>query len=186
MNTVGDFKNAPVGAIASDPEGRKAVKTFSDVDPWDREGGWNISDHSMQEYGYTLDPVPSPAPTTVREALDLAWELADPVEEGQTIPKGVKYLERYSSGIREYVSFRDMNVLPTLVEYVRTLDPLPAPKPDWLDAPALLARHKDWGSPAVFEREDSTGVQWVRDSKVYHWCELTDITPLYPKEKEND
>ena len=67
-----------------------------------------------------------------------------------------------------------------------TLDPLPDPEPDWLGAPAVMARLGNWIScadPQVFTRKDKTGTQWTREAGVYHWTELEEVTPLYPKEE---
>lgn len=126
------------------------------------------------------------APTTAREALDLAWSLAHVVREGQTIPKGAKYLERYVSGVREYVAHHDVNVLPAWVEKIRTLDPLPDPEPDWLDAPAVKARVK--GYPVLFTLVPVDGPRHHRwhspvkgEGETFDWQDLTDVTPLYPK-----
>ena len=62
-----------------------------------------------------------------------------------------------------------------------TLDPLPDPEPDWLDAPAVLAVCNDSMDRAVLVRENEAGTQWVRDTKVYRRDELIDVVPLYPK-----
>lgn len=123
-------------------------------------------------------------PKTAREALDLAWELAHPVKEGDVIPKGTDYLVRYGKGERPATARTGSDRFAS--EYdearARTLDPLPEPTPDWLDAPAVIAFVKGHGGdPQVFSRENKTGTQWLRDTKVYRWDELTVVTPLYQK-----
>lgn len=180
MSTLEEFMAAPPGSTAS---GQSAIKTFDDdAMPWMTRGYKWLSDKEMAENGYVLD---TPAPKTAREALDLAWELAHPVKEGQVIPKGTDYLVRYGKGERPAPARTGSDRFAS--EYdearARTMDPLPEPTPDWLDAPAVLAFVKGHGGdPQVFERENKTGTQWLRDTKVYRWDELTVVTPLYPKE----
>ena len=126
------------------------------------------------------------APKTAWEALDLAWDLAHPVKEGQVIPKGTRYLEVTLSGLRERTASGDRKITPELAT-VRTLDPLPDPEPDWLDAPAVLATHKDSHdrlSPSVWTRDPIDSDRWVTGPFSAHWSELTDVTPLYPEGKK--
>lgn len=58
MSTLEEFENAPVGATATHPDGRKAVGTFDYV-----EGRWYATDYNwytdgeMARQGYILDPV---------------------------------------------------------------------------------------------------------------------------------
>ena len=122
-------------------------------------------------------------PTTAREALALAWELAHPVKEGQLIPVGTRLVTRRDNeitiGRNDYF---DIAVNRWDVENRRTLDPLPDPEPGWLDAPAVLAVCNDSMDRAVFVRENEAGTRWVRDTRFYRWDDLRDVTPLYPKE----
>lgn len=126
-------------------------------------------------------------PTTAREALDLAWDLAHPVREGQVIPAGswVIHADLDDDGAMEVYKTGPGILEPHKeVGIIRTFDPLPDPLPKWTKAPAVLAatifedrsEHR-----TVFARENKTGTQWLRDTKVYRWDELTDVVPLYPK-----
>lgn len=122
-----------------------------------------------------------------KDALDLAWELAYPVKEGQTIPRGTKYLERHNGALREYTAFHDMNPKAGEGELIRSQDPLPDSVPDWLDAPAVLANvdaHDEFGEriKGVFyqvydNRWTTDGTEWT-----FHWNELHEVTPLWPRE----
>lgn len=123
-------------------------------------------------------------PKTAQEALERAWDLAHPVKAGQTITSGTRYLHRsdlypISAGVVVIERQASLNDEATF----RTLDPLPEPeaRPEWTNAPAVLAFYLDYGC-LLFERENETGTQWVRNNKVYHWYELEDAVPLYPKE----
>lgn len=178
--TFEEFENAPSGATATDPDGRVAVKTFDDdIDPWmTRDYKW-LSDTEMAENGYVLGPLP---PATAREALDLAWSLAHPVKEGQVIPAGTDYLVS-RNGERPATMRTNLDQFASKTDETnrRTLDPLP----EWRDAPAVIAFVKGHdGDPQVFARENKTGTQWLRDTKVYRWDELADVVPLYPKEAD--
>ena len=73
-----------------------------------------------------------------------------------------------------------------------TLDPLPDPEPDWLDAPAVMARPEDDTWVAVWQpceapwcsgatRNESRWVSPRGGAGCRSWRELTDVTPLYPK-----
>ena len=186
MSTIEDFENAPVGSTATSPNGNIAIKTSRRDLEWsvyDPRGWYRDNYRSAEMVLYTLTPA---APTTAREALDLAWELGHEVKEGQTIPEGTRYLEFPNSEMREYTAPISLDISPIFVPKVRTLDPLPDPKPDWANAPAVVAFVKGRvGDPQVFSRENEDGTQWVRDTKVYHWTELIDVTPLYPKGQES-
>ena len=182
MSTIEDFENAPVGATATrNTTGSRAVKTYEDKWSWVPLNGFYSEDTEMAKQGCTLDP---PAPTTAREALDLAWELAHPVKEGQIIPKGTRYLQRVEGDLREYTEYRDTAISKGRSILVRTLDLPPDPLPDWLDAPAVIAT-PGWGP----DRE-----VWVPKSGGYwkcpccrtdsHWTDLRDVIPLYPKGQE--
>ena len=126
MSTIRDFENAPVGATATSLSGNRAVKMGDGEQRWITRGGGHWSDKEMARWGYTLD---QPAPATAREALDLAWELAHPVREGQKIPAGTLYMQRTKvpRGVVEAL-------LPFTVwgeaAPIRTLDPLPDPEPE--------------------------------------------------------
>lgn len=124
------------------------------------------------------------APTTAQEALDLAWELAHPVEEGQTIPSGADYLFRHGLGYNLEVQLGDRKIDSLDAGIFRTLDPLPDPLPDWTKAPAVLARVKGWVScanPQAFTRGGEDGHDWWLNLQLYKWSDLEEVTPLYPK-----
>lgn len=187
MSAIQEFKDAPVGATATAPNGNIAVKTGRSMFMWtiyDSLGKLcdNLDSHEMVLY--TLVPT---APTTAREALDLAWNLAHPIKEGQFIPEGVRYVRRsQDGGLVTLTAAGDWTPDPRHRDGVRTLDPPPETEPDWLDAPAVIAYVKGRvGDPQVFSRENEDGTQWLRDTRVYRWDELTGVTPLYPEgEKE--
>ena len=133
MNTVEDFKNAPVGATATLGDGRRAMKKKIDRFPWVTTFDYvRLSSAELVEKGYILD---QPTPTTASEALELSWELAHEVKPGQAIPKGTRYLEFHNSTVKEYTAQIDCKIRPEFVPAPRTLEPLPDPKPDWLDQP---------------------------------------------------
>lgn len=58
--------------------------------------------------------------------------------------------------------------------------------PEWAEAPAVLARLKTWipsATPRVFARYEHDHGYWLAmGPPAYHWTELTDVIPLYPKE----
>ena len=180
MNTVEDFKNAPIGAIAINDSGIRAVKKTDDGEwCWLTPKGSYLSDDGVAYWEYKLY---LPVPTSAREALDLAWELAHEVKEGQVIPKGVRLLDRFDSN--------DFSVYTTLVDFtinarealsIRTLEPLPNPEPDWLDAPAVIAwsRWDDLRREKVWTKADECYKS--TDSEIIDWSGLCDVTPLYPK-----
>ena len=129
-------------------------------------------------------------PTTAREALALAWELAHPVKEGQIIPVGTWLVERrgdeFAVGKNDYfeATANDWDV-----KNRRTLDPLPDPEPDWLDAPAVIARCgycslEDHGLQITLHGRVSNGRKWecTECQTATDWSNLRDVTPLYPKE----
>ena len=183
MSTIEDFKNAPVGATAIHPLASRAMKTDNREGSWVTPRGNYFSDEGMVNWGYTLDPL-EPCPASAREALDLAWELAHEVKVGQVIPEGARYLEFHNSTVKEYIAYGDREINVGTAPITRTLEPLPEQEPDWLDAPAVMARLKSWASdhnPQVFRRETESGAQWSLDTEMYRWDELIDGTPLYPK-----
>ena len=130
MSTIKDFENAPVGATATSPDGQKVyrreTKTLMGAD-WVRgegEARLRADADGLANFGYTLGPAPSPAPTTAREALELAWELAHEVKEGQAIPEGTRFLLRDEFGLlREDEILDDWEHNPP-PDNIRTLDPL--------------------------------------------------------------
>ena len=183
MSTVEDFENAPVGATATNRFGIRAMKMPRTELRWILPSGVYVDDKSIVKWGYTLD-----LPTTAREALDLAWGLAHEVKEGQVIPGGTRFLESHSSGVREYTASSDLTISPGLAPIFRTLEPLPDPEPDWLDAPAVIAHV---GAPniqptSVFVPTGTHPDRWGRfDSEwTFHWNELRDVIPLYPREQD--
>lgn len=183
MSTVEDFENALVGATATHRDGCRAAKIYNGERRWITSRGIHLNDKEMALRGYTLDPS---APTTAREALDLAWELAHEAKPWQVIPKGARYLERQDFGLREYTVASDFKIRPECLP-LRTVEPLPEPLPDWLDAPAVLANEPGTGKRGVFIPTDKdTGERWavVFSALSYPWQELTDVTPLYPKGQE--
>ena len=180
MSKMEDFENAPFGATATHDNGSRAMKTDKVGRSWILQNKIYLDDEEMAHWNYTLDPSVS-APTTVREALDLAWELAHEVEEGQHIPDGVRLLDRFDGN--------DFSVYTTLVGFtsnarealtIRTLDPLPDPEPDWLDAPAVIATTIGNDNHRTFANVGNS--RWYAPGeKSYLWTDLTDVTPLYPK-----
>ena len=183
MNTMADFKNAPGGAIATSPYGGRAMKIYGGAWHWITSRGNRLNDTEMELQGYTLGP--APAPTTAREALDLAWELAHEVEEGQTIPAGTDYLVS-RNGERPVIMRTTIDQLTSKAFGTnrRTLDPLPDPEPDWLDAPAVLATCGCRGIELWRPHDEKDGI-WV-SARGEHalWSSLRDVTPLWPKENE--
>ena len=188
MNTVEDFENAPVGATATSRDGRhmyrREAETLAGAD-WVRGEGdgrlWADAE-GLAHYGYTLGPALT-APTTAREALDLAWELAHPLKEGQYIPEGTACLARFDDGYLSYYETPGELITSESRFVIRTLDPLPDPEPDWLDAPAVLARlPRGWEPPGehVFIRTNG-GTHWKLNGLSMHWTQIRDVTPLYPK-----
>ena len=177
MNTVEDFENAPIGATATHAGGGRAVKIVDDR--WMLSNGRYMNDEEMGSY--TLEPL-EPSPASAREALDLAWNLAHEVKEGQIIPEGTRYLEVTSVGLKVYTAMRDFNIRSSHVTVIRTLEPLPEPEPDWLDAPAVLARTDNDQFLRVWSAHK--GDLWASTSHTYTrlWQNLRDVTPLYPKE----
>ena len=187
MNTLEEFEAAPIGATATSPY-RTVVKTGLSTAPWVSEvrypGGHTAVERNTPEQlvrgRFILAPVPA-VPQSAREALDLAWNLAHPVKEGQAIPEGSFYLAKATDGtIRPFQAIADLEFYsPTTF---RTLDPLPEPEPDWLDAPAVLATCGCRGIE-LWERHNVKDGIWVsRDGENALWSTLRDVTPLYPKE----
>ena len=195
MSTLEDFESAPVGATATGPNGERAIKTHSYSFPWNTARHTGVNDFaSLRLFHdcYVLDPAP---PSTAREALDLAWYLAHPVKKGQVIPAGTRVIDREGSGIVVECPaiHRTVDGRPLWMD-IRTLDPLPEPTPDWLDAPAVLAKINRSSSlypPNEFlvwapckkgdhAEEGSWAVPGIE--ACVEWQDLTDVTPLYTKE----
>lgn len=186
MNTTVDFENAPIGATATSPDGGKAVKTFdTDELPWlSNDSGW-CSNDDMSRQGFTFDNSPHPAPTTAREALELVWKLAHEMKEGHEVPTGTECIAKVSDG--EFMTYRSLKPFdgvrrPGWAE-ARTLDPFPEPEPDWLTAPAVLATD-DRDRRGSFFPVTGSDKYWqsAQSGLRFHWNELRDVTPLYPKE----
>lgn len=185
MSTIEDFENAPIGATAYCDDGVRAMKMLSGGEPrWIAQGWSRLDVEGMVNWGYKLDP---PAPTTAREALDLAWELAHPVKEGQVIPEGTRYLEVTRSGLRERAAVIDHTIKPRLAPSVRTLeklpDPEPDPEPDWLGAPAVLATCYGCDEDGQAQSVHVPSFRWWRCTVCtsdVSWRVLDDVTPLYP------
>lgn len=190
MSTIEDFRNAPAGATATRDDGNRAMKRTDGGRRWALTNGLHYDDEEMVYWGFTLDPI-GPRATSAREALDLAWELAHEVKPGQVIPWGTRLLKFEGPEVLAYTAQRDLKIMSKFAPALRTLDPLPEsepePEPDWLDAPAVMARVAGWPSchdPQVFTRGNEIGTQWVLDTKFYHWAELVEVTPLYPRGQE--
>ena len=182
MNTIEDFKNAPIGATATHKAtGNRVMKVDGVELRWITRWGRRLNDKEVVRWGFTLDPI-EPAPTTAREALNLAWELAYPVREGQEIPEGTQLLELHGHQLKGYTAVIDHTVSPNLASTTRTLDPLP----DWLDAPAVLAwsRWDDVRREKVWSKVDKCYKS--TDGEIVYWSNLLDVTPLYPNEKETE
>ena len=179
MSTIEDFKNVPIGTTATDADGNRTMKVNDGEQCWITPWGFYLNDVDMGDF--TLDV---PAPTSVREALDIAWELAYEVKPGQVIPAGTRYLEDQGSGLNERHARCDFNISPGIAPSIRTLKPLPDPEPDWLDAPAVIAA--TCRCPDQKVRVPKADGHWkcscCRDE--HHWSDLVDVTPLYPKESE--
>ena len=186
MSTIKDFENAPVGATAThETMGLRVMKINDSTRDWITPRGGYLSDEEVASRDFALDPS---APTTAREALYLAWELAHEVKPGQVIPKGDRLLEFDDSGLKEYTAQCDIKIDPDLAPVFRTFVPLPDPEPDWLDAPAVLASHPlcaDTEQIGLWIPASGEGMwEWPFQQGEFkaHWSELEDVTPLYPKE----
>ena len=180
MSTVEDFENAPVGATATHSLGSRAMKIDDGEQRWITPSGNQYNDGGMVFWEYTLD---LPAPTTVREALDLAWELAHEVKPGQVIPADTRFLEVTGVGLGERIAHFDFEIDPSHVPNIRTLEPLPDPEPDWLDAPAVIA--VCWYCETeTLHALPECGNRWkcAECHTSTPWRSLTEVTPLYPEE----
>lgn len=182
MSTIEDFENAPVGATATHDSGSRALKTDKVGESWILQNESYLSDEGMVFWNYTLD---QPAPATAREALDLAWELAYPVKEGQVIPKGTHILRLVGGQVRVFQNIWGLDeIAPFELPYFRTLEPLPDPEPDWVDALVVLARlvKAEPDSPPSLWANLGGGM-WgnVETTKRAEVWDLRDVTPLYPK-----
>ena len=186
MKKFKDFKNAPVGATATTALGRRAMKIDDGEQCWITPSGNRYNDGGMVFWDYTLDP---PAPTSAREALDLAWELAHEVKDGQVIPAGTRYLELYGSGLEEYTTRLDLRINSSLAPIVRTVEPLPEPLPEWLDAPAVLAECLNCNADGLTNsvHVNFIGERWActECQRTLPWRDLRDVVPLYPKGQDD-
>lgn len=122
------------------------------------------------------------APTSAQEAFELAWNLAYPVKEGQVIPAGTRYLQWVEGNLREYTEHLGITVTKGKSILARTVDPLPATEPDWLDAPAVLASMNDCSSQKVWLPKSDGHWECTCCGTERHWSKMADVTPLYPKE----
>ena len=187
MIKIEDFENAPVGATATRADGHRAMKINDGVRGWIAPKDSYLSDKGMAHFGYTLDPT---VPATAREALDMglnvAWDLAHEVKEGQVIPEGAWLVERRDNKITvEKNTFFDITVDEWGAENIRTVEPLPDPKPDWLNAPAVLAYGPATNLLQVWVKDNQdTGYYKTITNRSVHYVALNDVTPLYPKEGE--
>lgn len=184
MNTIEDFKNAPVGATATLSNGLRIMRTGYFEGIWVGQNGGFMSDEQVEGRGYTLDQ-----PTTAQEALELAWGLAYEVTVGQVIPEGTRYLESHGDELKIFTARVDFTSRsPELAAMIRTLDRLPDPDlarvPYWIDAPAVLAATSMWTDQKVWV--PVSGGVWkcscCRDE--LHWYELVDVDPLYTEGQE--
>lgn len=185
MSTIEDFENAPVGATATNADGLRAMKMDDSEWCWIIRPGVYLDDKEMVSRGYTLDPSPF-APTTAREALELVWELAHPVKEGQVWPDRAQGISKVNGELLTFTAHRAYPVVESDVRVARSLEPLPEPEPDWLDAPAVIAtlpEGVDVDGLRVWVGCDN-GLFWTTQETEFeaHWSELMDVTPLYPKE----
>ena len=171
MSTVEDFEKAPAVATSYCDDLGLAMKVGDLRSRWVTPDGSYLRDVEMEIWGYRL--------MSARVALNLAWKLAHPVWEGQTIPKGTRYLKTNASGLAEFVAQYDFKIQPGVVSVVRTLERLPDPEPDWLDAPAVLAVCNDTMARAVFVRRGND--QWKSVLYDVGTADLRDVTPLYPE-----
>ena len=186
MIKVEDFKNAPVGATATHANGSRAMKIDDACQYWITPRGGYLSNEEVALRDFALDPS---APTTAREALDLAWVLAHEVRPGQVVPKGTRYLQLRDNEPHTYTTICDIKLSDVYVQ-VRTLEPEPEPEPepDWLYAPAVFARcgycsYEDSGLPITLHGPVLNGQKWecAECQTATDWPNLRDVTPLYPK-----
>lgn len=188
MSTVQDFENAPVGATATKHAGLRAVKTDLSEWPWTSIipgatwGSESYTPEDMSSQGFTLDPEPTPAPTTAREAFDLAWNLGHPVKEGQKIPADTKWMTRVGGNVQEATMRLDYTVTANDTYIIRTHEPLPEPEPGWLTAHAVLAAMNDCSEQKVWLPKSDGNWECTCCGVVRHWSKMTDVTPLWPKE----
>lgn len=188
MSTIEEFKNAPAGATARIP-GVSNVMVKGDPElprPWTDLISTVYTDQEVADLGYVLDPAPT-APTSAREALDLAWELAHPVKEGQVLPANTETISISDVSLHMTSEGWDKVVEPGLVGILRTLEPLPEPEPEWLEAPAVMATCTgcDEEEPGFTVHICMYAGDWrcVECSHTTQWRNLRDVTPLYPKEQ---
>lgn len=128
----------------------------------------------------------APHAMTAREHLDAAWEAAHVPADGM-IHAGAEYVARkrerevrgpFTTG----ATIPDTD--PSGVLRRRLLDP-PAPaRPEWADAPAVLAVCNDTMDRRVFVRDGADW--WKADQYASATSGLRQVTPLYPKETVGD
>ena len=189
MSTIEDFKSAPVGTTATHDKGTRAMKVNDGDQYWITSWGSCLSDEQMGLCGYTFDSFES-RPASTREAVELAWDLAHKVKEGQVIPVGAWLVDRRDSKIIvEKNTFFNIAVDEWGAENIRTLEPLHEQEPDWLDAPAILASHPLCADterigiwlPSLY-KDDMWELPAQQGELRVHWSELESVTPLHPKE----
>lgn len=189
MSTTEDFENAPIGATATRGGGLRAMKLGGVVQRrWIFQNGFYMTNKEMENWGYTLDPLSS-QPTSAQEALELAWELAYPVKEGQIVPEDTDYISKTATALMCRASIDSFTVSTWDEGKFRTLEPLPDPEPDWLDAPAVFAHcgycsHEDYGPQMTLHGSVLEGQKWdcAECQTTTDWSALSHVTPLYPKE----
>ena len=185
MSTLEEFEDAPLGATATHPDGRRAVGTFDYV-----EGRWYATDYGwytdgeMAKQGYVLDPLPEPGPENSIDAFGFAWNLGHPVKEGQVIPDGTKWMKKVGGNVQESTMTRDYTVTANDTYILRTHEPLPNPLPDWLDAPAVLAAMDDCSWQKVWLPSRIGRWRCTCCGVDRHWSKMSDVTPLYPEGKK--
>ena len=62
MTTTEDFKKAPIGAMATHEDGARALKVDGPERRWILQNGLYLDDKEIEQWGYTLDPLPDPEP----------------------------------------------------------------------------------------------------------------------------
>lgn len=126
-------------------------------------------------------------PKTAREALELAWELAHPVKEGQAIPRGTRVIDHTGGTVVECTVGSDW--VPREHENIRTLDPAQEPLPDWLKAQAVMADCLDCNPPGLDTRSvyvNIVGDRWTCTEclRKLPWQDMTNVTPLHAPQEE--
>lgn len=152
--TAEDFARARV-AIQGERESARRTYPGDDL-PWLSRNGGRWSDHALAELGWT--PVQESQPLT---ADDITDEMVQRLRD-----------EERALGLAA-VSSED--VARALLTAALT-EP---PRPDWADAPAVIAVCNDSMTPRVFSRGD--GDMWDSNHYSAHTHQLRDVTPLYPE-----